>query len=326
MVRKNIILFFFIWNSGSIVFAQTDFPVLKGPYLGQKPPGLKAEIFAPGIISTEMHDDAAPVFSPDGREVYFRIVYKLEGLYYSSLFWMKRKRNRWSYPDVAPFSGKYLDGSIAIFPDGRKMIFCSNRGKADPQSYDIDLWQVEKEGVSWSEPEKIEILNSPGAEMYQCLASDQHLFWTVESGMNDPAPKTYSSRIIGSQYSQREEVRLFPDSDQLVYVFAFAPDGSYAIVLLDEEGNMGDLYVIFKESDGSWGSPINLGSGVNSMHMEKSAGISPDGRWLFFVSSSPSEHSNLQKLWDSNLFEGHEKIFSADIYWVSTGVIDKLRD
>ena len=31
---------------------QEDFPVLKGPYLGQTPPGIEPEIFAPGLIST----------------------------------------------------------------------------------------------------------------------------------------------------------------------------------------------------------------------------------------------------------------------------------
>jgi len=33
--------------------AQGEFPVLKGPYFGQKPPGSTAEVFAPGIISTK---------------------------------------------------------------------------------------------------------------------------------------------------------------------------------------------------------------------------------------------------------------------------------
>ncbi len=36
------------WN-----WAQNEkFPVLKGEYLGQKPPGTTPEIFAPGIVST----------------------------------------------------------------------------------------------------------------------------------------------------------------------------------------------------------------------------------------------------------------------------------
>ena len=32
---------------------QDDFPVLKGSYLGQKPPGMTPELFAPGLITTE---------------------------------------------------------------------------------------------------------------------------------------------------------------------------------------------------------------------------------------------------------------------------------
>jgi len=31
---------------------QSDFPKLTGPYLGQKPPGMTPEVFAPGIVST----------------------------------------------------------------------------------------------------------------------------------------------------------------------------------------------------------------------------------------------------------------------------------
>ena len=46
-------------------------PVLKGPYLGQKPPGLNPEIFLPGIVSTELNEHGAPTFSPDLSEMYW---------------------------------------------------------------------------------------------------------------------------------------------------------------------------------------------------------------------------------------------------------------
>ena len=53
----NRILFVFtslilILEIGCVKNGEEDFPVLKGRYLGQKPPGTKPEIFAPGIIST----------------------------------------------------------------------------------------------------------------------------------------------------------------------------------------------------------------------------------------------------------------------------------
>jgi hypothetical protein len=47
-----------------------NFPVLKGPYLGQKPPGSTPEIFAPGHVCTDL-DEYGCTFSPDGRKLFF---------------------------------------------------------------------------------------------------------------------------------------------------------------------------------------------------------------------------------------------------------------
>jgi len=59
-MHKNKIFFIFVlltlFFSALPALAQkskkdkSDFPVLKGPYLGQKPPGIKPEIFAAGLI------------------------------------------------------------------------------------------------------------------------------------------------------------------------------------------------------------------------------------------------------------------------------------
>lgn len=64
---------------------QDSLPNLTGPYLGQKPPGLKPEIFARGIISTEMSEGCSgwgneinsdksenrPYVSPDGKYLFY---------------------------------------------------------------------------------------------------------------------------------------------------------------------------------------------------------------------------------------------------------------
>lgn len=49
---------------------KSDFPIKKGPYLGQKFPGLIPEIFAPRIISHGFHENGI-VFSADGNEVFY---------------------------------------------------------------------------------------------------------------------------------------------------------------------------------------------------------------------------------------------------------------
>ncbi len=48
------------------------FPELRGPYLGQKLPGMEPEVFAPGIVSTGLATrDVA--LTPDGEELYFSV-------------------------------------------------------------------------------------------------------------------------------------------------------------------------------------------------------------------------------------------------------------
>ena len=116
-----IITVFLICN---IVYAQEN-TNLKGLYMGQKPPGLKPEILAPGVISTDLRSHSYAAFSPDGKEVYwsaFRGSWNSQKIYFS-----EQVNNIWTKPQVAPFSGKYIDGNPVFFPDGKKLYFNSLR-------------------------------------------------------------------------------------------------------------------------------------------------------------------------------------------------------
>lgn len=48
-----------------------DFPALKGLYLGQKPPGMTPELFAPGIVSVDKFSEFVCMFAPGGEECIF---------------------------------------------------------------------------------------------------------------------------------------------------------------------------------------------------------------------------------------------------------------
>ncbi len=54
----------------SVSQAQEGLPVLEGPYVGQKPPGLTPEVFAAGIVSTE-HRGYDGSFTLGMEEYYF---------------------------------------------------------------------------------------------------------------------------------------------------------------------------------------------------------------------------------------------------------------
>ena len=128
---------------------ESKFPVLEGPYLGQTPPGMTPEIFAPGIISTGYHDGCI-TFSPDGKELFYH--FGAHGR--MVILYMKQMDNRWTAPEVASFSGKYRDGEPHFSHDGNKLLFRSTRpmeGNGEPMKH-TDIWIVERTETGWGEP------------------------------------------------------------------------------------------------------------------------------------------------------------------------------
>ena len=63
-------LFLCLTVATSLFPQQSDFPKLTGPYLGQKPPGLTPEVFAPGIVSKD-GDQGRLFFAGDGSEIIY---------------------------------------------------------------------------------------------------------------------------------------------------------------------------------------------------------------------------------------------------------------
>jgi len=92
-----------------------------------------------------------------------------------------------------------------------------------------------------------------------------------------------------------------------------SPDESFLIFESQRpegtEGNL-SLFISFKNKEGHWGLPVNMGPKINSGKGERFAKLSPDGKYLFFGSfRNPSPEKR-----------------GADIYWIDAKVIDELRN
>ena len=96
-----------------------------------------------------------------------------------------------------------------------------------------------------------------------------------------------------------------------------APDESYLMWDVERQDNLGssqpDIYISFKESDGSWGPAINMGSEINTALYEQSPSLSPDGKYLFFIRGEFKKHKNGTRYWQGSS------------YWIDAQVIEHLR-
>jgi len=88
-----------------------------------------------------------------------------------------------------------------------------------------------------------------------------------------------------------------------------APDESYLIWDSEREGGYGDsdLYISFRQMDGSLGPAINMGDEVNSDKWDAYASVTPNGKYILFNRAMGDDNDNV------------------DIYWVNAKIIENLR-
>ncbi len=279
-------------------------------YLGQKPPGMVAEIFAPGLISTNSYEHSAPAFSPDGSIVLWTVVDKD---YRASMFQMKYEQGKWSTPNRPSFADSTADDYYPAFSaDGKKLYFGSRR-KA-PSGYpgtDMRIWEVERNQNDWKEPMPFDTVVSKGKEYAHSITKNGTLYFSV-APVDGMSMNIQKAEMKNGSYTKPV---LLPYSINSVgyedgpYI---APDESFLIVESQRpEGTDGslDLYISFKIKEDHWTVPINMGPRINSAFSERFARLSPDGKYLFFGSSRNQSSVN----------------WGFDIYWIDAKVIEELK-
>ncbi|MDH4270681.1 MAG: hypothetical protein OEW18_01760 [Candidatus Aminicenantes bacterium] len=305
-----------------------DFPVLKGPYLGQKPPGMTPEIFAPGIVSTCLQE-LNSVFSPDGQEFYFCV----RTIGASSLFVMKCVQGVWGRPEPLPFAGPYNDIDVSLSPDGQQLFFCSNRPVAvgGAPKEDHDIWMCARKGGSWGPPKHLgDAVNSPRDDFYPVVTKSKTLYFNSQRagpGTND----IYMCRWVDGKYASAEKLGPEINSEFREFDAFVAPDESFVIFTSERPADdpYGDLYISFRTPEGGWTPARNMEKGINGPGPEFGTVLSPDGKFLFFTRQTlpritrnpdrPLSYEDYLKMHNS------PDNASTNIWWVDAKVIDELK-
>ena len=77
-----------------------------------------------------------------------------------------------------------------------------------------------------------------------------------------------------------------------------APDESYLIWDAEQEGVYGaDIYISFRQPNGSWGEAIGMGDTINTADHEQGASLTPDGKYLLFWRGVEKYREDGTKYW-----------------------------
>ncbi|MDC0602193.1 hypothetical protein OAP14_04085 [Aliiglaciecola sp.] len=257
-------------------YGKDQLPVLRGPYMGQTPPGLVAEPFAPGIISKEGWE-LEGVFAPGMQEFYYTTRFG-EGKP-SMIIGFRQQNGVWN---------KYIEfkrtGEIVFSPDGNRMHMA--KGYKDRVG---DGWSERKSLGPLFDTKDFGIMrlsaSSKGTYVFDDYKTDVIRISTVNGKKRQP-PKDMSAIVNTGKWTAHPYI---------------APDESYLIWDSERDEGYGesDIYISFKQKNDKWGPAINMGASINSDRWDAFATVSPDGKYMLFNRGIDEDNKNVDIYWVS---------------------------
>ncbi len=311
---------------------QKKSPTLHGPYLGMATPGDTPEIFAPKIISTPFHEHSFTAFSPDGTEVFWNTFFLDNNYPYPTrILSMTKVNGLWSAPKYVDFNINGDGHNPSFSPDGNTLFFAAVE-PSDESKMNLDIWFVNKTDHGWGQAKKIpgEINTNKPEGQVSVTKNGTLYFWSILEGVKYNYG-IFRSQLINGKYKKAEPLPQQINGQQSQDWTPFiSPDESFILwssIRQDGYGS-GDLYISFRSAKGEWSEAINLGPEINTNNNERFPGISPDGKYLFYV----TDQIDKELLSKKNLtFKEAIKYFKqpknglSDVYWVSTKIIKDIR-
>lgn len=255
----------------------SNFPPIENRYLKQKPPGLTPKLFAPGVVSTEEHIETEVLFLPDMTELSFARASGVNGEP-ERLIVMEYKDDNWI----------------------RKSIPSSDtdnyRERFSPRYKELNSQEPFKDIPIWGGT-----LSAIGTYYFYVLDSDGSGYMGY-------------SRLINGKYETPQKMSSAINRGKYIAHPFIAPDESYLMWDAEKENeNRPDVYISFRQKDGSWGTAINMGDQINTPVYEQRPKVTPDGKYFTF--------------WRGyfKTKEDGSRVLAGNPYWMDAKVIEDLR-
>ena len=222
-----------------------------------------------GVINQDSDDTLA--FTPDGNTVFFD---RSEGSH-KTIMVSRHMAGRWTPAEVASFSGHWFDQDPVVSPDGRYMLFNSDRPTpqtAAPlvQTYfsktgapGSNIWRVDRKSAGWGQPTWLgPNINNDVFVDFAGIAGDNTLYF-MRFDATDRVMQLWRAAYRGGAYGAAQRVAL---GDPMVSIHdpAIAKDQSFIVFDYGKvKGGLGRLSIAFRRGAG-WTAPIDMGDAANA--------------------------------------------------------------
>jgi hypothetical protein len=291
--------------------SKDDFPVLSGPYLDQKPPGMTPKTFAPNIISTNEYHEGCSGFMKGGTLFIFSPVIPGSDWKYKSTYFMQLQNEKWTKPALVPFNN-LSPFNFTVAPDDKTLYFTSLRSANNSSILLMksNIWVAQFSKEDWLEAKILgsELNSVDYGENYPSISKSGNIYYSSDHppcfGNGDIfLSKFTEGKYLGTQNLGKMINTKYSEDDPFI-----ASDESFLIFCSSRPGGYGsfDLYISFKSKKATWTEAKNMGPEINTNGEEARPSITPDGKYFFFTIG------NVNPDW-------------RDIFWVDAKFIEELK-
>ena len=264
---------------------------LKGPYIGQAPPGGAPVLFAPGLFQDPGEYHSPVVFSPDGTEAYWSPM-PGHGPRNTTLM-SEMVDGVWTDQRYVDFGLEGGATEVAFSPDGGTIYFISRqmldeeRGAYPLEDAPERIWYATRTSEGFGQPHlvSVDFTNYPTHWQFS-VAESGNLYFTSRAQAPGGSADIYVAEYNGTTYSEPRPLGAGINSGINENCPFIAPDESYLLFTRHDQRNgyNPDLFLSHRKSDGSWTEARPLPPPINSEDTELYPVVTPDGKYLFFLS------------------------------------------
>jgi hypothetical protein len=248
----------------------------------------KPTVFMQDSASTP-NEESTPTFMPDGKTVYMANK--------GAICLSQKAGDHWTKPIPISFAGKYNDWDPTLTPDGKRLLFVSNRPyvAADGSTKTGNhLWISELSDGKWSQPIHLDSpVNEYGFVNYgPSISASGTICFCSSNRDGNKGMHAYLCRRAGDHYEKAQLLVL--NGSEPIFDPYIAPDERYILFSSDNA-----LYISYRTDQG-WSPGEKLGPQVNEAAkagMLWGPSLSRDGKTLYYNGGTPDGIDMISVQW-----------------------------
>jgi outer membrane protein OmpA-like peptidoglycan-associated protein len=182
-------------------------------------------------------------------------------------------------PQINTSEDEYLPTLTA---DGETLIYTAVRSRQE------DFYRSTKKDGQWQKGQPIASVNTEYNEGAQSISADGKLlvFTICEHPGGLGRCDIYYTEYLNGKWTSVKNMGAPINSSAYESLPSVSADGKAIYFTSDRRGGMGglDIWASYRQSNGKWGEPQNLGAPVNTPEHDQAPFIHPDGQTLYFMS------------------------------------------